>query len=357
MRRGPVFGLAMILIASPRLASGQTRVSLGAGVASVRTADGTEFGSLALSPSFQLQTPGVSVGLGATAAALADGATALQGATQLWIVSSPAGRIRAALEVGGAGSTRSDAAWTAAAAAVAEVLWAASRWGFALGAGPSAGWIADALEVTAFHGRARGWWRPGRVTATLSIDPVHLLDTWYGDVGAGITLDAGPVVASVGGAARFRAASGPRAAGSAFFQVFPTPHVALEAGAGTYLPEPLQGFPRGSYVVAGVRLFAAARAPRAVVASVPPPRPPDSVIVRFRLPDADSVAIAGEWDGWRPLPLRRTAPGEWEGMLRLRPGRYRFLLRVNGVEWVVPEGVPVERDRDGGMVAVLRVRD
>jgi hypothetical protein len=53
--------------------------------------------------------------------------------------------------------------------------------------------------------------------------------------------------------------------------------------------------------------------------------------------------------------IRSVAPGVWEGALLLSPGRYRFLLRVDGSRWVVPAGVPVERD-SAGMVAVLIVR-
>src|SRR5205814_1212771 len=68
----------------------------------------------------------------------------------------------------------------------------------------------------------------------------------------------------------------------------------------------------------------------------------DSLVVRFRMPDARSVAIAGEWNSWQPVRLRPVGDDVWEGALRLRRGLYHFNLQVDGSEWVVPNGVATD---------------
>jgi len=81
----------------------------------------------------------------------------------------------------------------------------------------------------------------------------------------------------------------------------------------------------------------------------------DSLIVRFRMPDARTVAIAGNWNAWQPAPLRALGGDIWEGSLGLGRGVYHFNLLVDGSDWVVPNGVATVPDGLGGMVAVLIV--
>jgi len=82
----------------------------------------------------------------------------------------------------------------------------------------------------------------------------------------------------------------------------------------------------------------------------------DSLVVRFRLGGAATVAIAGDWNAWKPVPLSSLGQGRWEGVLALPPGLYHFNLLVDGTEWVVPNGVTTVDDGLGGSVGVLVVR-
>src|SRR5213076_713581 len=75
----------------------------------------------------------------------------------------------------------------------------------------------------------------------------------------------------------------------------------------------------------------------------------DSLVVRFRMPDARSVAIAGDWNAWEPVRLRPLGEDVWEGTLVLRRGLYHFNLQVDGSDWVVPNGVATVPDGLGGM--------
>ena len=124
------------------------------------------------------------------------------------------------------------------------------------------------------------------------------------------------------------------------------------------MSEPYQGLPRAGFVTLGVRFHKSPRAPVAAAPRwaplVPEPRG-DSLVVQFRMPDARSVAIAGDWNAWQPLRLRPIGDDVWEGTLVLRRGLYHFNLQVDGSDWVVPNGVATVPDGLGGMVAVLVV--
>src|SRR5207253_8002140 len=144
-----------------------------------------------------------------------------------------------------------------------------------------------------------------------------------------------------------------------FRSVFVKPRVALELGGGSSLSEPYQGLPRAGFVTFGVRFHRSPRPPPPIAGPQWPPLVPeprgDSLVVRFRMPDARSVAIAGDWNAWQPVQLRLLGEDVWEGTLVLRRGLYHFNLQVDRSDWVVPNGVATVPDGLGGMVAVLVV--
>lgn len=94
-------------------------------------------------------------------------------------------------------------------------------------------------------------------------------------------------------------------------------------------------------------------------ASDPPASPPAAaavtdagatVLVRLVLldPQARSVAVAGDFNGWDPAsaPLARTDGGLWTAMLPLETGRYHYMFFVDGQRWV-PDPFAVETSLDG----------
>jgi len=359
MKVGPVFFLAALPVAL----HAQSQASLGVGVGTVRYAGGSSFSAATLSPAVQLLSPSFFVGAGGSVSMLKDGVWAGQGRADLW-AAFPRDRttgVRVAAGANVAASTRSDGVAAAAGFAVAEVMWTAGRGGAAIGAGPSTGVIEGERSVTAPRLRARAWWLAGPTQLSLSVEPTRFLGAWYTDVVGGATVDrgGGRLVASLWASARVSAAYGSKGAASAALQYFVTPTVALEAAAGSYLADPFQGLPRAGFVSAGVRIHAA---PRPLAPALPPRLAPliaqrrgDSVVVRFRMEGARSVAIAGDWNAWEPAPLRALGGDIFEAALVLRRGTYHFNLLVDGTEWVVPGGVAVVSDGMGGLVAVLTV--
>jgi len=345
-------------------AAAQVDGSVGVGAGTVRYPGGTSFGSAILSPSVRYANRAVAADLSSSIASLPGGERAGLGLANLSAVTAPSGGGRQlGVDVIFAGTTRTSAGPTGAAQAVGELRWSAATWGAGLAAGPSTGLISGAPPVTALHTRARLWWRPrDGVTAStvqLSVEPTRFPDGWFTDASAGATFERGRTVMSLWTGARLSTAYSSSLAGSAFLQVFLRPRVSLEVGGGSSLSDPYQGLPRAGFVTLAVRFHKSARPPPVTAVPqwaplVPEPRG-DSLVVRFRMPDARKVAIAGDWNAWEPVQLRPLGENVWEGTLVLRRGLYHFNLQVDGSDWVVPNGVATVPDGLGGMVAVLIV--
>ena len=344
-------------------AAAQVDGSVGVGAGTVRYPGGASFGSAILSPSVRYTSAAFVADLSSSIASLPRSEWAGLGLADLSAATVPsAGGRQLGLEATFAGTTLTGAGPTAAAHAVGELRWSAATWGGGIAAGPSAGLISGALPVTALHTRARLWWRPSDAvtspTVQLGVEPTHFPDGWFTDASLGATFERGRAVVSLSTVARLSSTYRSTAAGSASLQVFVRPRVSLELGGGSSLSEPYQGLPRSGFVTFGVRFHKSPRPPPVAVprwAPLVPELRGDSLVVRFRMPDARSVAIAGEWNAWQPVRLRPVGDDVWEGALRLRRGLYHFNLQVDGSEWVVPNGVATVPDGLGGMVAVLVV--
>jgi hypothetical protein len=356
---GPVFFLAALPVAL----HAQTQASLGVGVGTVRYAGGSTFSAGTVSPAVQVLTPSFYAGAGGSLSLLKDGVWAAQGRGDVW-VAFPRGRTvgpRIAISANLAASSRSDGVAAGAGTLLAEVLWTRERVGVAIGVGPQTGVIEGERGVGAPHLRARTWWMTGPTQLSLTVEPVRFDGAWYTDAVGGATVDRGRVVASLWISARLSSAYGSKGAASAALQYFVSPTVAFEGAVGSYLSDPFQGLPRAGFVSAGVRVHAAPRPPTAVEQLLPRLAPlvaqrrGDSVVVRFRMDAQRSVAIAGDWTSWQPVPLRSLGGDIWEGAFVLAPGTYHFNLFVDGAEWVVPGGVATVSDGMGGLVAVLTV--
>lgn len=133
--------------------------------------------------------------------------------------------------------------------------------------------------------------------------------------------------------------------------------VAVLVSGGKYAPDLLQGIPGGDFFSVGLRLAPGRRRPPEVP-SVPLPlmftrESAREGEIAFTLLGAQTVQIAGDWNAWQPTPLSRDRQGRWVLPRDLPQGVHRFNLRVDGEEWVVPEGVPTLDDGFGGQVGIL----
>jgi hypothetical protein len=269
-----------------------------------------------------------------------------------------------------AGSTRTDGVGSASGVALLEALWndmgRHGSGGVALGAGWATGVIEGFPGVGALRLRARSWWQPDQSASqlTFNVEGTRFDSAWYTDLVGGWTLDQPRLTASVWASVRVSSVYQSSGAASAAIQYFIKPAIAVEASGGNYLADPFQGLPRAGFVSGGVRIYTGRRTAPAtdVVSHTTPAFQPlvaqhrgDTVVVRFRMPGATAVAIAGNWNNWTPVVVRGLGADIWEAALLLRPGTYYFNLVVDGKEWVVPSGVAVLPDGMGGMMAVLTV--
>jgi hypothetical protein len=362
MRLGPVVFFALFATVPQQLAA-QRQASLGAGTGFVRYAGGTSFSALTLAPAGQIFSPSVYLGASGAVSLLEQGVWASQGRADFWsAVAGSATKTRLALSATAGFSTRSDGVAAGSGSALVEIV----RPGIAVGAGGVTGVIQQQPGVGAFRIRGRAWWQLADPTElSLTTEATRFLGAWYTDVVGGASFDGARTVASLWLSGRFSSTYGSTGAASASVQYFLTPSVAVETAGGNYLRDPFQGLPRAGFITAGVRVFAARRASLATTAPVAPRLEPlvaqhrpgggDTLFVRFRMPAAHAVGIAGNWNSWTPAPLRALGNDFWEAGLLLAPGTYYFNLVVDGTDWVVPGGVATISDGMGGMIAVLNV--
>ena len=371
MRMGPVL-FSALLVALPLTLSAQGQASVGLGTGVVRYSGGSSFSALSVAPAGQWVSPSVYLGASGALSLLEAGVWASQGRVDLWAaLTGPAATTRLAVNATIAASTRSDGLGAGSGVAILEAVHSIAGTkgdgGAAVGAGPVTGVIDSFPGVGALRLRSRGWWRSQGSPAqfSLTLEGTRLLGAWYTDAVAGVVLDERRVVGSLWVSGRVSEAYTSSAAASVSLQYFVTPTIALEASGGNYLRDPFQGLPAAGFFTAGVRFFHARRASATTVSSSNPRpvlqplvathRGGDTVVVRFRMPAARAVAIAGNWNAWTPEALHGLGEDIWEGALRLAPGTYYFNLVVDGQEWVVPGGVATIPDGMGGLIAVLNV--
>ncbi|MDH4085225.1 MAG: isoamylase early set domain-containing protein [Nitrospira sp.] len=84
------------------------------------------------------------------------------------------------------------------------------------------------------------------------------------------------------------------------------------------------------------------------------------VFVRLILlqPEAHSVSVAGDFNGWNPArtPLERSDGGMWTATISLNPGRYQYMFVIDGKEWIAdPLAAEETTDGFGAHNAVLDV--
>ncbi|MFA5124059.1 isoamylase early set domain-containing protein [Zavarzinia sp.] len=129
-------------------------------------------------------------------------------------------------------------------------------------------------------------------------------------------------------------------------------------GGPVRLDAPVPGrFRRFRPLPAAVAVLVAALVSSVVTSAVIEAR--STVLVRFVLsePDAASVTLAADFNGWssEAMPLRRTADGDWEIVVPLRKGRaYQYNFVIDGDVWVVDPSAPIRlEDGFGGAVSSM----
>lgn len=77
----------------------------------------------------------------------------------------------------------------------------------------------------------------------------------------------------------------------------------------------------------------------------------------LRAAGASRVEVQGSFTAWEAQPLARLRDGEWGLAFPLPPGLHRFVVRVDGGPWQVPDGAATATDEFLGSSAVVVVPD
>lgn len=85
-----------------------------------------------------------------------------------------------------------------------------------------------------------------------------------------------------------------------------------------------------------------------------------TVYVRLLLlqPEARSVSVAGDFNGWNPgrTSMERSDGGVWTATIPLKPGRYQYMFVIDGTRWIAdPLATEDAGDGFGSHNAVLDV--
>lgn len=292
------------------------------------------------------------------------GEFATQGRGDVSLLLEPLGVLRPVrIETAGlaAGTYHSSEFRTLTTRGEARVHVAGRHAGAWLGGVLASGWTsAERSFVTAAGPSVGSWGRYGTARAALVLTPLKLEGLWFPELDGRVSVVAGrlDLLAYAGwrhgpGGSGFETASWSGVTGAWWF----ADRAALMVTGGSYAADLLQGLPGGRFVSAGFRV-ASRRAP---VPSIKPAGRPvyertqGRGVLRFTVPGATRVDVAGDWTQWQPVPLQQAPDGAWVLQVELESGVYRFNLVVDGERWIVPEGVSLLDDGFGGQVAVLVV--
>ena len=267
------------------------------------------------------------------------------------------------LKADGEAGKVSDGVWSATAAIgpVGSVLVGDA----VLSAGVAVGALRriDSLSSGTVSGTLRARTDAGPWSFEGSLEATHARGIDFTDATADADYRVGPVDLSALAGARTGTLGGkPWLQGRLAYRA--APWMTLEAQAGSY-PRDISGFTSGRFLSLGVRLRPGGRrtdtrlpggygrgAQRSVtIESAAPGRERVTFVVR----GAERVAIAGEWNDWTPVALKRLDGEHWQANVALGKGAHRFSLLVDGERWLVPSGVPSIPDSFGGTVGLLVV--
>lgn len=287
----------------------------------------------------------------------------LRGDVARWFAPSSSGPLRIEVAGSGSASRHSRDFHARVVRADARVHLLGSGFGAWLGGGVSS--ARNSFDSASVGGVIPGlglWAQDGPLRATFSYFRTRVDGQAYPEVNMAVSLSRGAAdVTAYGG---FRRPQGDGVPDDTWAGVTAAlwvhPSAALLVSGGGYASDLLQGLPGGEYLSVGIRLTpqrarpipASAAAP--IVYSVAESR---SGEIGFGVDDAESVEIAGDWNGWVPEPLERGSSGRWLVPPGLAPGVYRFNLRVDEERWIVPEGVPEIEDGFGGRVGLLIIAE
>src|SRR5215208_3445597 len=91
----------------------------------------------------------------------------------------------------------------------------------------------------------------------------------------------------------------------------------------------------------------------------PPAQKAKPVPLEYFAPEANTVAVAGDFNEWNPQAdmMKKTKAGWWRANVKLAPGRYQYRFVVDGEQWSEdPENPLKELNEFAAYNSILEVR-
>ena len=78
---------------------------------------------------------------------------------------------------------------------------------------------------------------------------------------------------------------------------------------------------------------------------------------RLRKPDAQSVVLMGEFNGWKGQAMSKGSDGTWTAKVLLPTGTHAYKFLVNGTDWTFDPENPKRKTADGVENSAMEVKD
>jgi 1,4-alpha-glucan branching enzyme len=77
---------------------------------------------------------------------------------------------------------------------------------------------------------------------------------------------------------------------------------------------------------------------------------------RYKAPDATSVELMCENNGWKSVPMTKGSDGVWTAKVSLSPGTYAYKFLVNGKDWVFDPDNSAKKTVDGNENSSVEIK-
>src|SRR5438105_4952892 len=78
---------------------------------------------------------------------------------------------------------------------------------------------------------------------------------------------------------------------------------------------------------------------------------------RYKSPDARSVELMSDFNGWKAVPMTKGSDGVWTATVSLPVGTHAYKFLVNGTEWVFDPDNPSRTKVDGTENSAVEISD
>lgn len=361
---------------SVRSLTAQVAATVDVGFTDVRYDGFLPSSAASVSPMFQLQQPRLLLTARGTALRFESGRHSLQASVAGSVFPAPMGRFRAELTANAGASRYAEFTSFSHLLAGPRLHLAGDRQGV---------WVGATLGTTSFGSARRsvaaiatGAWaqRLGAIWL-VNATTTHVGDTSYLDLEGASHYERGRLTldGSLGWRSRGRG-GGHGVYGEASGALALGPWFSIVLSGGRYPTDPTRGSVSGRYLGVSLRVRPLPRrtaltmpARQIAFASHGSADPDNSVTTSVELghckcagrvllihaAGASRVEVSGDFTDWDPVVLEPRGSGSWLVAAPLAPGTYRFNVRLDGGEWMVPAGVTRLKDEFGGDVGVLVV--